>query len=161
MKKFDGKWIILCAGFFIVAIFLSGCSQKIVKEKEYTSGGQLSYEATTVDDEVKSELRRVFEGTSIEGVGIFENDNEGLARRAAIQLAVADLAAQVQTMVRNESVIYNNSDIRDVVETRTNALVNNYRVDFTGYDPGTNKYRARVSIRGEQLRREIEKHIVK
>lgn len=158
MKKFSEKWIVVMMGILYVTI-LMGCSKTIVTEKEYTSGGELSYQATTVDDRVKSELRRIFEGTNIEGVGIFENDNEGLARRAAIQLAVADLAAQVQTMVRNESVIYNNADIRDVVETRTHALVNNYRVDFAGYDPGTNKYRARISVQGEQLRREIEKHI--
>jgi len=161
MKKLNEKWVVFWAGILFVAI-LPGCSNKsIVTEKEYTSGGQLTYQTNSVDDQVQSELRRVFEGTSIEGVGIIENDNEGLARRAAIQLAVADLAAQVQTLVRSESVIYNNSDIRDVVETRTHALVNNYRVDFTGYDPGTNKYRARVSIQGEQLRREIEKHLVR
>ncbi len=160
MKKVNEKWVVFWVGI-IFAVTLQGCSEMIVREKEYTSGGELSYQATKVDSQVKSELRRIFEGLNIEGVGIFENDNEGLARRAAIQLAVADLAAQVQTMVRNESVIYNNADIRDVVETRTNALVNNYRVDFTGYDPGTNKYRARVSIQGEQLRREIETRIVR
>ena len=90
---------------------------------------------------------------------MFESDNEGLARRTAINLAVAELASQVQMKVRAESVIYNNKDVRDVVENRVHALVNNYRIDLAGYDPGSNKYRVRVSLGGEELIREIEKRI--
>jgi hypothetical protein len=152
----------LLAGTLLLAFFVTGCASKqVVKEKELTSSGQTSYQATTVNDKLRYELRRVFDGTNIEGVGIFENANEGLARRTAIQLAVADVASQVQTLVRTETVIYNNQDVRDVVENRVHALVNNYRIDFSGYDPGTNKYRARVSVNGEQLRREIEKRIIR
>ncbi len=155
------KWTFILA-MLVFTGTLSGCAtREVVKEKELTSAGQTSYQATTVNDKLQYELRRVFDGTSIEGLGIFENANEGLARRTAIQLAVADVASQVQTLVRSETVIYNNQDVRDVVENRVHALVNNYRIDFTGYDPGTTKYRARVSVNGEQLRREIERRIVR
>lgn len=144
----------------LVSVFwLGACSHKITKETEYTSDGRVSYQRTMVNDEIISQLRRVFQNRTIEGIGIFENANEGLARRSAINLAIAELAGQVQTLVRSESVIYNNKDVRDVVENRVKALVNNYRIDSAGYDPGTNVYRARVSISGEELIREIEEII--
>jgi hypothetical protein len=131
----------------------------VVKEKEYTSEGNLSYKSTSVDAQVISELRRVFENKSIEGIGIFESDNEGLARRTATNLALVELAGQVQTLVRSESVVYNNKDVREVVDNRVNALVNNYRIESVGYDPGTYKYRVRVVLNGESLAREIEKYV--
>lgn len=106
-----------------------------------------------------SELRRVFEDTRLEGKGIFENDNEGLARRAATQLAVNELASQVQTMTKSETKICNNDKIRDVVENRVHALVNIYRISSAGHDPGTNKYRVTVSLFGERLVREIREKI--
>ena len=143
----------------VVALSISACTKTIVKETEYASDKQISYKSTTVDNKVIYELRKVFQKTTIEGTGVFESNNEGLARRTSINLAVAELAAQVQTKVRAESVIYNNKDVRDVVENRVHALVNNYRIDLAGYDPGTNKYRVRVSITGEDLVREIEKRI--
>jgi hypothetical protein len=149
--------IALCM-LLCMAMALAACGSKnYVQETEYTSEGQVTYKKTRVGDQVQSELQRVFEGTILEGYGIFESDNEGLARRTATQLAVAELAGQVQSLVQQNSVIYNNSDVRDVVENRVYALVNNYRIDQAGYDPGTNKYRVRVSIRGETLVREINK----
>lgn len=150
---------------FLVMVF-SACTANtgrnrgsVVKEKEYTSEGNLTYKSTTVDEQVISELQRVFENKSIEGIGIFESDNEGLARRTATNLAVAELAGQVQTLVRSDSTIYNNKDIQDVVENRVHALVNNYRIESVGYDPGTMKYRVRVVLNGESISREIEKYI--
>jgi len=145
--------------FFILVAAICGCSRTQVVETEMTTGGKVDYKATRIGDRTVYELRRVFENTTIEGHGIFESDNEGLARRTATNLAVAELAAQVQTKVRAESTIYNNKDVRDVVENRVHALVNNYRIDSAGYDPGSNKYRVRVSIAGERLVREIEKRM--
>jgi hypothetical protein len=139
--------------------FLSCRASTIVTEKEYNSQREISYSSTKVNDSVISELRRVFQKRTLEGIGVFENDNEGLARRTATNLAVAELAAKVQTMVRAESVVYNNKDVRDVVENRVHALVNNYRIDFSGYDPGTKKYRVRAIINGEDLVREVETQI--
>lgn len=143
----------------ILVLGLTSCSTTIVKERELTSEGQTSYQSTSVNSHVISELRRVFDKTTITGNGIFENTNEGLARRTATNLAVADLAAQVQTRVKTESVIYNNQDVRDMVENQVHALVNNYQINSAGYDPGTNKYRVRVSISGETLVREINTRI--
>jgi hypothetical protein len=150
----------------LLVITLSSCAgptggsgSSVVKEKEYTSEGNLTYKSTTVDAQVISELQRVFENKSIEGIGIFESDNEGLARRTATNLAIAELAGQVQTLVRTDSAIYNNKDVREVVENRVHALVNNYRIESVGYDPGTIKYRVRVVLNGESISREIEKYI--
>jgi len=147
----------------LLVMFLSSCAippgSSVVKEKEYTSEGNLTYKSTTVNSQVISELQRIFENKSIEGIGIFESDNEGLARRTATNLAVAELAGQVQTLVRTDSAIYNNKDVREVVENRVHALVNNYRIESVGYDPGSYKYRVRVVLNGESVTREIEKYI--
>jgi hypothetical protein len=157
-KKQSVSFLSLCI-IVTLSVILISCTRTIVKEKEYNSQQQIAYSGTSVNNEVVSELRRVFQKTYIEGNGIFENDNEGLARRTAINLAVAELASQVQSLVRADSVVYNNKDVRDVVETRINALVNNYRIDSAGYDSGTKKYRVRVSISGEDLVREVQKQI--
>ena len=149
---------LLCLTLFMLLIF-SACSQKVIKETEYSPGSKVTYKSTTVEDNVVSELRRVLDRATIEGNGIFESDNEGLARRTAINLAVAELAGQVQTLVRSESTIYNNKEVRDIVENKVHALVNNYRIDTAGYDSGTKKYRVRLSISGEIIRREIEKYV--
>jgi len=136
------------------------CSSTHTVEREYTPQGSLSYEREAVNDDLRSELRRVFLNTKLEGIGIFENDNEGLARRMAIKLAIEELAGKIQTRVRSESVIYNNKDARDVVETQINALVQNYEIESAGYDlPDSIIYRVRISIKGERLIREIERMI--
>jgi hypothetical protein len=149
---------ILCLTSWIF-LLLSACSHKVVKETEFSPGGRVAYESTAVDEKVVAELRRLFDRVTIEGNGIFESDNEGLARRTAISLAVAELAGQVQTIVRAESVIYNDKEVRDVVENRVQAVVSNYQIESAGYDPGTNKYRVRVSISGETVRQMIEKQL--
>lgn len=139
-----------------------GCGPTIkTTEREMTPGGNLTYSRERVGDSTTQELRRVFQSTVVEGFGIFEDANEGLARRMATQLARADVAATIQSRVKSDSVIYNNAQVRDVVETQVNALVMNCTVESAGYDPGTNKYRVKVSIRGEQLVREIETRILR
>jgi hypothetical protein len=142
-----------------IFLMLSACSHKVVKETEYSPGERVAYESTVVDEKVIKELRRLFDQKIIEGNGIFESDNEGLARRTAINLAVAELAGQVQTIVRAEIVIYNDKEVRDVVENRVQAVVSNYQIESAGYDSGTNKYRVRVSISGETVRQMIEKQL--
>ena len=67
---------------------------------------------------------------------------------------VLDLSRMESGRLKLEAV---DLDVRDVVENRVHALVNDYRIDQAGYDPGTNKYRVRVSIAGETLVREMEK----
>ena len=69
----------------------------------------------------------------------------------------ADLAQKVQSEVRGNTVVMNNEDVRSVVETSVNAVVRNYDIDSAGYDPNSTKYRVRISIRGEQLVKEIER----
>jgi hypothetical protein len=141
-------------------LMLSACvSSSVTREKEFTADGNLTYENRKVDGDVTAELRRVFQNSRLEGIGIFENENEGLARRSALSLAEAELARKVQSLVKAETVIYNNKDVRDVVETQVQALVRNYEVESAGYDPGTIKYRVKIFIYGENLLREIETRI--
>ena len=143
----------------LLSLALAGCGGSREIRTEMSPGGSTAEITRKENNKVVYELRRVFEGTVLEGNGMFENDNEGLARRSATNLAVAELAGQVQTRVRAESVIYNNQDVRDVVDNRVNALVNDYRIDQAGYDPGTNKYRVRVVIEGEKLVSQLERWI--
>lgn len=127
--------------------------------REHASSGAISEERVERNGQVVSELRRIFDQTTVTGVGVLEDGNEGLARRGALALAVSDLAAKVQTEVRSNTTVYQNSDVRDVVETNVHALVQNYTIDFEGYDPGSLKYRVRISIRGESLVREVERRL--
>jgi hypothetical protein len=102
-------------------------------------------------------LRRIFDTTVIRGEGMFDNDNEGLARQSALSLAQADLAQKVQSEVRGHTAVMNNEDVRSVVETSVNAVVRNYEIETAGYDPRSTRYRVRISIRGEQLVKEVER----
>lgn len=159
MKKLRIPVLVLTVAVLIALILLPACTTTVTETKEYTPGGQLQTERYEEDDSTLYELRRIFENTIIEGEGVFESNNEGLARKAAISLAVEDLAAKVQTEVRSNTVIYQNDDIRSTVETKVHALVSNYSIDSQGYDPSSDKYRVRISVRGEQLIREIKRHI--
>lgn len=125
----------------------------------YTPGGQVTQRAQTENGVVVAELHRIFDSTQIVGEGILENANEGLARQGALSLAQADLAQKVQVAVRGNTTVYNNQDIRSVVETSVNSLVQGYSMDFSGYDPNSVKYRVRISITGERLVKEIETRI--
>jgi hypothetical protein len=135
----------------------AGCASTSTTTTSYTPGGQVSDRTVAEGDRVSSELKRVFELTVVSGEGIFEHANEGLARTGAMSLATADLAQKVQSVVKANTVIMNNQDIRSVVETNVQALVQGYTVDSAGYDPGTTKYRVKISILGERLVKEIER----
>lgn len=109
---------------------------------------------------VISELRRQFDETTLTGEGRIKNSNEGLARRAATQLAVSELAGKVETEVRSNTRIYNNSQVRDIVETRVAALVQDYEIDYAGYESDAETYLVRVSITGRRLMEEFERQLV-
>jgi len=127
------------------------------KTTVYTPGGQTADERTQQNGAVVAELHRIFDTTVVTGDGVFDQGNEGLARQSALSLAQADLAQKVQTQVRGNTVVMNNQDVRSVVETTVNALLQNYQVDSAGYDPNTSRYRVRISVKGEQLVKEIER----
>jgi hypothetical protein len=154
-------WATVVLFGFAVLGLISCASTTVTKETEYTPGGNVNYSKDQVNNDVMNELRRVFTNTKIEGIGIFESDNESLARRQAINLAVNDMASKVQVKTRSESVIMNSKDVRDLVENQVHALISGYKVESEGYDPGTTKYRVRISVEGEQLIREIEKKLIK
>jgi hypothetical protein len=144
----------------LVAMSL-GCVSTKGTTTIYTPGGQVTERTTTEGNRVTSELHRIFDTTVVTGEGIFDHKNEGLARQSAITLAQADLAQKVQTQVRGNTMVMNNQDVRSVVESNVNALVQGYEVDSAGYDPNTTKYRVRISVKGEQLVKEIERRIVR
>jgi hypothetical protein len=146
-------------GFAVLMVWLGACTTTRTVETEYTPGGQMAYKRDKVNDDVKSELRRVFQTTSITGEGTFRSTNEGLARTAATEAAVSEMAGKVQTESKRSSVLYNNESFRSVTETSIRAIIKNYTIDFAGYDPGGEVYRVRVSVRTEDLIRAIETYI--
>jgi hypothetical protein len=141
----------------LAALLAAGCVTTQGKTTVYSPGGQIADQTVTQNDKIVAELHRIFDTTVVSGDGIFEHANEGLARQSALSLAQADLAQKVQTQVRGNTVVMNNQDVRSVVETSVNALVQNCQIDFAGYDPNTTKYRVRISVKGEQLVKEIER----
>jgi hypothetical protein len=140
-----------------VGLLAGGCATTQERVTVYTPGGEVSDVTTRQGDRVISELHRIFATTVISGEGLFDHTNEGLARQSALSLAQADLAQKVQSEVRGNTVVMNNEDVRSVVETSVNAVIRNYDVDSAGYDPRSTRYRVRISIKGEQLVKEIER----
>ena len=153
----------------ISILVLVGCSSapQRTNDPEYQTQRTVYDERGSVQDnriesggQVISELRRQFDETLLTGEGRIVNPNEGLARRAATQLAVSELAAKVETEVRANTRVYNNSDIRDIVETRVAALVQNYEIDYAGYEADQQTYLVRISITGRRLVEEFERQMV-
>lgn len=141
----------------VVVLLSAGCASTQERVTVYSPGGAVADESVRRGDRVIAELRRVFETTVIRGEGLFEHENEGLARQGALTQAQSDLAQKVQSEVRGNTVVMNNADIRSVVETSVNAVIRNYEVDTAGYEPNSRRYRVRISIRGEQLVKEVER----
>jgi hypothetical protein len=139
---------------------LAGCATTQEKTTVYSPGGQVADSQSRTGDRVTAELRRIFDTIVLRGEGMFDNANEGLARQSALSLAQADLAQKVQSEVRGNTVVMNNADVRSVVETSVNALVRNYDIESAGYDPNTTRYRVRISVKGEQLVKEVERRRV-
>lgn len=149
----------VCLVAVAVCALSAGCKTTETTTAVYTPGGQLTERTSTRNAQVTSELHRIFDTTVVTGDGIFAHRNEGLARQSALSLAQADLAQKVQSTVRGNTVVMNNQDVRSVVETSVNALVQGYEIDSSGYDPGTTTYRVRISVKGEQLVKEIERRV--
>lgn len=141
------------------SLWFAACASTRTIETEYTPEGNVSSSRIKEDNKVLYELRRVFLNAVVDGEGVFVHENEGLARSTATDLAVAEMAGKVQTTIKRESVIYNQESVRQVVESQIHAICRNYQISFAGYEPGTMKYRVKVSITGEQLIREIESRI--
>ncbi len=126
---------------------------------EFDSTGTTETTRKVSEGRVISELRRQFENSELTGTGLFVHENEGLARRAAIQLAVAELAGKMETEIKGNSSIYNNQDIRDVVESNVHAIVQNYEIVFDLYDPASQTYRVEIAISGKKIVQEFERRI--
>jgi len=148
----------------LMILCLMGCGGNEVYKTEHTvydRQGHVTDARADADGQVISELRRQFQDSMLTGQGSIRNSNEGLARRAATQLAVSELAAKVETEVRSNTRVYNNSDIRDVVETRVAALVQNYEIDYAGYEADLETYVVKVSLTGRRLVEEFERQLVR
>lgn len=150
----------IAAVIAVSALTLTGCATTREVSTTYSPGGEVTEHLVREGDQVLEEVRRVFSATNLTGEGMFEHANEGLARQSALSLAQADLAQKVQSQVRGNTVIWNNQDARSVVETSVNALVRDYSIEYAGFDPGTSKYRVRISVAGEQLVREVARQRV-
>ena len=140
---------VLILGITMCVVGLAGCASYVTERTVFTESGEINQRVVEIDGEIVSELRREFDNTSIAGLGMYQHDNEQLARRVAMQLAAAELASQVQTRVRANTRIYNVDQVRDVVDTRVDALVTNYQIESAGYE-GEN-YVVELSVNGQTL----------
>ncbi len=141
---------------------LAGCAAPAYYDTTtttYTPQGTVEASSTDIGGQVISLLKRQFQDTKYTGVGEFTHANKGLARRAATQLAVAELAGKVETEVQGNSQIFNNQDIRDVVETRVHALVKNFDISNDSFDAQSNTYTIEVEITGEKIVEEFQRQL--
>ena len=132
----------------------------VEKQTSYTPAGQVEENSLQLGGRIISELRREFQEVVFVGRGSIENANEGLARRAATQLALAELAGKVESRVRSSTTIANAKDVRDVIETRVAVLVQNYEIQRAGYDEDGTTYVVEVSLTGEGLVGELERELL-
>ena len=139
-------------------ILLAGCAQPMYDTKSvtYDPEGAIKQQTHTSAGQVISELKREFATDAVEGEGSFTHSNAALARRSATQLAVAELASKVEVRVKSNTKIYNNQDVRDVVQTKMAALVQNYSVEEAHYDKENSTYTVTVRIEGRRLVDEFE-----
>ncbi len=144
-----------------VWFLVAGCAAPTptydTRETVYTPTGTVESSQTTSGGRVISELKRQFENTKFSGTGAFTHINPGLARRSAVQLAVADLASKVELEIESNTVIRNNQDVRDEVRSRVHAIVQNYEITFDQYDTETRTHRIEVAITGKNVVREVER----
>ena len=161
MSLFKGRFVAWLA-VIVVSVFSASCAPVYVeKQTSYTPDGQIAEDSLQQGGRVISELRREFQEVVFTGRGSIENDNEGLARRAATQLALAELAGKVESQVRTNTTIANARDVRDVIETRVAVLVQNYEIERAGYDEDGKTYVVEVSLTGEGLVGELEKELLR
>ena len=148
-------------GCLAFVLTITGCTSPSpsydTKRVVFNDSGAVANTSVESGGQVISELRRQFENQTLTGEGRIKNPNVGLARRAATQLAVAELAAKVESEVRANTRIYNANDIREVVETNVAALVRNYEIDHSDYEG--EYYVVRVSMSGQRVVEEFERHI--
>ena len=147
---------------FVLSVVSVSCSPVYVeKQTSYTPAGQVAEDSLQQGGRVISELRREFQEVVFTGRGSIENANEGLARRAATQLALAELAGKVESQVRTSTTISNAKDVRDVIETHVAVLVQNYEIERAGYDEDGKTYVVEISLTGEGLVGELEKELLR
>ena len=149
-------------GLVVLSVVSASCGSTYLEQRtSYSRTGQVAENSLQHGGRVISELRREFQEIVFTGRGSIENANEGLARRAATQLALAELAGKVESQVRSSTTIANAKDVRDVIETRVAALVQHYEIDSAGYDEDGKTYVVEISLTGEGLVGELEKELLR
>ena len=152
----------MLVAFAVFLLSAVGCAPKSTydtRDIQYTPSGTVQQSTVETGGQVINELQRQIQNTVFEGIGTFTNANEGLARRAATQLAVAELAGKVATAIKGNTRIYNNQDIRDIVETNIQATVKNYDIVSGTYDVESQTYTIEISVTGEKVVQEFERRL--
>ena len=111
------------------------------------------------NEKILYELKRILEKETIRGKGKFGHENEAMARVAATNLAINDLAAKAGEVVATQNITLYNDKIYSVIKTEARNIVKGYDVIFEKWDQDKKEYEVLIEMRGYKIAEEIVRQI--
>lgn len=140
-------------------LIVTGCAKRVEERKKYGPEGTLVERTYKEDEKVLDDLKRILEKETIRGMGKFKDENEAIARVAATNLAINDLAARAGEVVASQDVTLYNDKVYSVIRTQARNIVKGYDVIYEKWDHDKKEYEVMIEMRGYKIAEEIHKYI--
>lgn len=142
-----------------LVMMLSGCATTVVEEKKYGPDGTTVSRTYSENEKILYDLKRILEKETIRGKGKFVHENEAMARVAATNLAINDLAGRAGEIIATQDVTLYNDKVYSVIRTQGRNIVKGYDVVFEKWDQDKKEYEVLIEMRGYKIAEEIVKQI--
>jgi len=137
----------------------AACETKVVQEKKYGPDGTVVSSTYSENGKVLNDLKRVLEKETVRGRGKFKHPSESMARIAALNLALDDLAGKAGEIVATRDVTLYNDKINALIRTEGRNIVKGYDVVFENWDEAKTEYEILIEMRGYKVAEEISKRV--
>jgi len=142
-----------------LVFIISGCATRTVEEKKYGPDGTMVSRTYSENEKILYDLKLILEKENVRGKGKFKHENEAMARVAATNLAINDLAAKAGEVIASQDVTLYNDKIYSVIRTQGRNIVKGYDVVFEKWDQDKKEYEVLIEMRGYKIAEEIVKQI--
>jgi len=148
-----------------LALMVAGCAttavdeKKVVVEKKYGPDGTMVSKTYSENDKILYDLKRILEKETVRGKGKFKHETESMARVAATNLAINDLAAKAGEIIASQDVTLYNDKVYSVMRTEGRNIVKGYDVVYEKWDQDKQEYEIIIEMRGYKIAEEIVKKI--
>ncbi len=150
---------IAIAGIIMATVIFAGCATTtITKKSKYGPGGTLAESSYSKNERVLDELKRVLEKQTVQGKGIFTHENIGMARVAAMNLAINDLAARAGEVIASQDVTLYNDKISSIIRTQARSIVKGYEIVAEEWDKADKVYEIVIEMHGSKIAEQIHKY---